>query len=149
LRKSLRVRKVGAVVADDGQEGEVALAGLGDLAAGVDADAVGVQEQADEQGGIVGRLAAGLALIGSVEGVEVELGDGVQEEEDEVALRQAVGGAKGLGGVGLGIPGAILLAAGSDHDRSSGGASGREPASTADRQGWRPKPPADRVQDHR
>jgi hypothetical protein len=66
--------EVGAVVADNGQEGQVAFAGAGDLAAGVDADRVGVDQQAHQQGGIKGRLAAGFHLVGGVEGVQVEPG---------------------------------------------------------------------------
>lgn len=45
---------VGAVVADDGEEGGVAFAGEGDLAGGEDADAVGVDEQSEEHGGVEG-----------------------------------------------------------------------------------------------
>ena len=70
--------EVGAVVAGDGQEGQVALAGGGDLAAGVDADAVGVDQQAGQQSRVEGGLAAGLHLVGGVEGLQVESGDGVE-----------------------------------------------------------------------
>ncbi len=65
--------EVGAVVADDGQEGEVAFAGLGDLAAGIDADAIGVEQQTNEHRGVEGRLAARLHFVGGVEGVQIEL----------------------------------------------------------------------------
>ena len=96
--------EVGAVGADDGQEGEVALAGQGDLSAGEDADAVGVQEQAGHQGGVEGRGAAGLVLVAGVELGEVEPGDDIEEEEDQVILRELGGGCVGLVGVGLGGP---------------------------------------------
>jgi len=111
--------EVGAVVADDGQEGQVALASGGDLATGIDTDAVGIKQQADQQARVERGLPARLHLVGGVEGIEVELGYGVQEEEDEVTLGKAVSGGEVLSGVVLGVPGAILLAAGGGHGKSS------------------------------
>jgi hypothetical protein len=61
-------------------------------------------------------LTARLHFVGSVEGVQVELGYDVQEEEDEVIFGQPVGRADNLLGISLGVPGAILLATGYDHD---------------------------------
>ena len=78
--------EVGTFRADDGQKSEVALAGEGDLAAGEDADGVGVEEKGGHHTWVVGRGAALLHLIGGVETRQVELGDDVKEEEDEVAL---------------------------------------------------------------
>ena len=105
LAESADGAEVGPVVADDGQEGEVAFAGQGDLAAGEDADAVGVEQQTGHHGGIEGRGAAGLVLVEGIDPGEVEVGDDIEEEEDEVVLRELGGGGVGLLGVGFGVQG--------------------------------------------
>ena len=112
------VRKSGRSVADDGQERQVAFAGPGDLAAGEDADAVGVEEQTDHHGGIERRGAAGLVLVDGMDRGEIELGDDIEEEEDEVILRELGGRGVGLVGVEFGGPGTIGFAARGVHDRS-------------------------------
>ncbi len=139
--------EVGAVVADDGQEGEVAFAGLGDLAAGVDADAVGVKQQANEHGGIEGRLAACLQFVGFVEGVQVQLGNDIQEKENEVVFGKPVGWAEWLMGIGFGVPGTILLATGDDHDESNPGQAGLAQAENTFTR--LQLPPADRIGERR
>ena len=80
-----------------------------DLAAGADAQAVGIQQQGDHHPGVEGGLAAKLALIMGEDRGEVECGDGVEEEVDEVALGEPVVG-RGWEEVGLvGGPIAIRL----------------------------------------
>jgi hypothetical protein len=49
---------------------------------------------------------------------EVEPGDDIEEEEDQVILRELGGGCVGLVGVGLGVPGTIGFAARRAHDGS-------------------------------
>src|SRR5206468_12574770 len=98
--------------------------------------------------GVEGGLAAGLEFVGGVEGVEVEVGDEVQQEEDEVAVGEAAGGRHRLPAVSLGVPGAILLAPWGSHVQTSCQERGRPPASTEDDHGWRPESPADRIKDH-
>jgi len=49
---------------------------------------------------------------------EVELGDGIEEEEDEVILRELGGGRVGLLRIEFGVPGTIGFAARRMHDRS-------------------------------
>src|ERR1700682_4641948 len=108
----------GQVGADDGQERQVAFTSLSDLAAGKDADAVGVEEQADHHGRIERRGAAGFVLVEGMDRGEIEPGDDIEEEEDEVILRELGGGGVGLLGVEIGGPGAIGFAARGVHDRS-------------------------------
>ena len=96
--------EVGPVVADDGQEGEIAFAGSGDLAAGEDADAIAIEQQGGHHGDIEGRGAAGLPLVVGVEGVQVELGDQFDQEEDQIVLRKDVGGNQRSAGVDPGAP---------------------------------------------
>src|SRR5262249_45298771 len=108
--------EVGAVVPDDGQEGEIALTGGRDLAAGDDADAGAVDQQGGHHDEIIRWCATGLALVVSVEGVQVELRDQFDEEEDQIVLREDFGGDQGLLGILLGLPGAKGLAR-LNHDR--------------------------------
>src|SRR6266566_4376607 len=88
--------KVGTVDADDGQEGQVAFAGQSDLAAGIDADAVGIEEQANHHGGVEGWSATGLIFVVGVELAEVQAWHDFEEEEHEVAFREFAEGRMGL-----------------------------------------------------
>src|SRR6202050_1863687 len=139
--------EIGAIIADDGQEGEIPLAGLGDLAAGIDTDAVGVEQQTDEHGGFEGWLAARLHFVGGVEGVQVELGYDIQEEEDEIVFGKPVSWAEGLLGISLGVPGAVLLATWDDHDESSRHEDRQDPAHTKNTSAQLQMPAADRIND--
>src|SRR4051812_28206990 len=73
--------EVGALRADKGQEGEVAFTGQCDLAAGEDADGVGVEQEGGHHARVVGRGTAFLHFIGGVEARQVEMGDDVEQEE--------------------------------------------------------------------
>src|SRR5271166_2202929 len=110
--------EVGAILPDDGQEGQVALTRPGNLSAGEDADAIGIQEQTDHHDGIEGRGAAGLVLVGGMDPREIERGDDIDQEEHEVVLRELGGGGVGPLGVELRCPRAIRFGAGWVHDRS-------------------------------
>src|SRR5271166_1161356 len=110
--------EVGAILPDDGQEGQVALTGPGNLSAGEDADAIGIQQQTDHHDGIEGRGAAGLVLVGGMDPREIERGDDIDQEEHEVVLRELGGGGVGPLGVELRCPRAIRFGAGWVHDRS-------------------------------
>ncbi len=101
--------EVGAVIADDGEEGEVAFAGEGNLAAGEDADAIGVSEEGDHLGGVERRSTASFDLVGSIKGGEVQPGDEVDEEEHEIAVGEVFRRRVVQIGVCLRVPRAILL----------------------------------------
>ena len=47
-----------------------------------------------------------------MEGVEVQLRDEIDEEEDQVVLRECLAGRDRVVGVLLGVPGAVVLASG-------------------------------------
>ena len=110
--------EVGAIIPDDGQERQVALTGPGDLSAGEDADAIGIQQQTDHHGRIEGRGAGGLVLVGGMDLGKIELGDDVDQEEDQVILRELGGRCVGLVGVKFGCPGTIGFGTRRVHDRS-------------------------------
>jgi hypothetical protein len=57
-------------------------------------------------------------LVEGVDRREIELGDDIQEEEDEVILWELGGGGVGLVGITFGIPRAIGFASGSVHGSS-------------------------------
>src|SRR5208282_1750876 len=86
---------------------------------GVDAHRVGVEQEADQQSGVKRRLTAGFDLVGGVEGVEVELGYRVEEEENEVVLGKAFRRGEGEVGVSRRVPGTIFLAPGRSHPSSN------------------------------
>ena len=65
--------------------------GLGDLSAGEDADAIGIQEQTGHHGRIEGRGVAGLVLVGGMDAEKVELGDDIDQVEDQVIVRELGG----------------------------------------------------------
>ena len=110
--------KIGPLLPDDGQERQVALTGLGDLPAGEDADAIAIQQQTDHHGRIEGRGPAGLVLVGGMDLGKIELGDDIDQEEDQVILRQLGGRCVGLVGVKFGCPGTIGFGTRRVHDRS-------------------------------
>src|SRR5262245_11561167 len=58
-------------------------------------DAVGVQEHAEQELGVVGGMAVPIVTVGLVEGLQVELVDDVQHEPGEVAVRQPVAQVRG------------------------------------------------------
>ena len=82
--------EVGGVLADDGAAGDVGLAPPHDPPRGPGAGGVAVQEQGDHHPGVERRLAAELAFVMGEDGREVERGDGIGEEVDEVALGEPV-----------------------------------------------------------
>jgi hypothetical protein len=93
------------------QERRVALTGLDDLSAGGDADARGIQEQTGHHGGIEGRSAAGLVLVGGMDLGETGRGEDIDQEEYQVIVRELGGRRVGLLGIEFGCPGTIGFAA--------------------------------------
>jgi len=77
------------------------------------------------------------------------VGHEVQQEEDEVAVGEAVRRGNRLLAVGRGIPGAILLTPWSSQERSRSEEIGGRPAATDDEHGAPPESPADRIEDQR
>src|SRR5215469_3288814 len=65
-----------------------AFAGAGDFATGIDADAIGIQEQTGHQGRVKRGSAAKFLLVGGRDGGEVELGHEIEEEKNEVVFRK-------------------------------------------------------------
>ena len=82
--------EVGDVVADDDAAGDVDVAPPHDLPRGSRAGGVAVQQQCDHHPGMERRLTAKLPLVVGEDGREVESGDGVEEEVDEVAFGEPV-----------------------------------------------------------
>ncbi|HZD00637.1 MAG TPA: hypothetical protein VFA46_10735 [Actinomycetes bacterium] len=61
-----------------------------ELAGGAHAQAVAVQQHAQQGLGVVGGMAVPVVAVGQVERVEVELVDDVEDEPGEVALGEPV-----------------------------------------------------------
>jgi hypothetical protein len=101
--------EVGPIAADDGSEGQLALASGGDLAAGTDAHGTGVEQQGDHHGHVEGGLAAELAGVMRVEGRQIELRDESDQEEDEVVLGECIPRRDRVVTVLLGVPGTVIL----------------------------------------
>ena len=71
-------------------EGHVGFTAGHQAAGGEGAGGIAVQEERDQHGGMIGRLASVLGLIGLEERLEIHLGDDIQEEVDQVVLGQPV-----------------------------------------------------------
>ncbi len=82
--------EVGDVLADNDAAGDIDVTSPHDLPRGPRAGGVAVQEQSDHHSGMEWRLAAKLAFVMGENGREVERGDGVEEEVDEVTLGKPV-----------------------------------------------------------
>ena len=107
--------EVGWIVADDGSEGQIPFTRGGDLAAGADSDAVGVDQERDHHGDIEGGLAAEFVGVMAVEGREIELGDEIEEEKHQIVFGQGVSRGDRLKAALIGVPSAVVLAL-IDHD---------------------------------
>lgn len=118
LAEQAKGAKIGPLLPDDGQERQVALTGPGDLSAGEDPDTRGREEPTNHHGRIEGRGTAGLVVVGGMDLGEIELGDNIAQEEDQVLLRELGGGCVGLVGVKFGCPGTIGFGTRRVHDRS-------------------------------
>jgi hypothetical protein len=83
-------RVVGDLVGADHPEGDVLAAAALDSARRAFADGVGVGEQRHHHRRIVGGGAVAVGPIGRVEGLEVELGDGLDHEPGEVVVVEPI-----------------------------------------------------------
>jgi hypothetical protein len=92
--------EVGDVLADDDAAGDIDVASPHDPPRGAGAGGVAVQQQRDHHPGLEWGLTAKFPLVMGEDRREVEGGDGVQEEVDEVAFREPVVG-RGWEEVGL------------------------------------------------
>jgi hypothetical protein len=81
---------VGRLVGGQDPEGEVLLAAAFELPGGAHADAVAIQQHAEQGLGVVGGMAAPVVAVLPVEGRQVELVDDVEDEPGEVAFWQPV-----------------------------------------------------------
>jgi hypothetical protein len=86
---------VGGLVAGQDPEGEVLVAVTFKLPGGAHPDGVGVQEHAEQELGVVGRVTVPVVTVGPVEGPEVDLVDHVQDEPGEVAVGEPVAQVRG------------------------------------------------------
>ena len=102
--------KVGLVIADNGQECEIAFTGHRDLAAGKHADAIRVDQKCGHHLDMKRRLSASVRGIKAVERTQIELRDEVEQEEHEIVLRKSFLGTKNLATAFQNIPRAKLLA---------------------------------------
>src|SRR6266404_5173795 len=107
--------KVWTVLPYNGDEGEVALAGQGDLAARKHPHTVGIEQEADHHGWVKRRRATGFLLIGGVEALQAQLGHDIEQEEDSIALRQLGRWAMRFLPIALRLPGAIRFPTGLTH----------------------------------
>jgi hypothetical protein len=101
--------EVGRIVADDGSEGQIPLAGGGDLAAGAGPDAIGVDQERDHQGHIERRLAAPFLGVMVVEGREIELRDEIEQEEHQIVFGQRLARRDRLLAALIDVPSAVVL----------------------------------------
>src|SRR5215470_2411345 len=72
----------------NGDKRQVALAGLGDLAARKHPHAIGVQQQADHHRWLKRGSPPGFILIRRIEPAQIQLWHQIEQEEDHIALRQ-------------------------------------------------------------
>jgi hypothetical protein len=79
-----------SLVAGKDPEGDVLVQAPFDLAGGTHPDRVGIQQHAQQQFGVVGRMAMPVGAVGPVEGLKVELVDHVEDEPGEVAFGEPV-----------------------------------------------------------
>src|SRR5205085_5460472 len=96
--------KVRALGAHDGEEGQIAFAGQGELAARKYPHAVRIQQQADHHRRVKRGRASGFVLIGRIETAQVQPRYRIEQEEGQIALRQLGVRAMGLLPVALGLP---------------------------------------------
>ena len=82
--------EVGDVVADDDAAGDVGVAAAHDLARGAGAGGVAIEQQRDHHPGMERRLAPEFALVVGEDGREVDGGDGIEEEVDQVVFGEPV-----------------------------------------------------------
>src|SRR5712691_8716920 len=77
---------VRAVLADHSHASQMAFTGQRDLAARKHANAVGREQEADHQGGLTWWGISGFRLVGGSEAAYIQLRDGIQQEEHQIAL---------------------------------------------------------------
>jgi hypothetical protein len=77
---------VRTVLADHSHASQMAFTGQRDLAARKHANAVGREQEADHQGGLTWWGTAGCRLVGGSEAAYIQLRDGIQQEEHQIAL---------------------------------------------------------------
>ena len=95
------VRKSGRWSPTMARKARLRIAGCGDPPAGEDADAVAIGQQGGHHGDIEGRGASGLPFVVGVEGGQVELGDQLDQEKDQVVLGKNLGRGKDLMRIGF------------------------------------------------
>src|SRR6266571_7343416 len=99
--------EVRAFLADNSHESQIAFTGQRDLAARKHANTVGIEQEADHQGGIKRWGTSGFRLVGGIEAASIQLRYGIQQEEHQVALGQLRCRALCLVPVTLRVPGPI------------------------------------------
>jgi hypothetical protein len=89
---------VGRLVGGQHAKGDVLLAAALDLPGGAHAQAVAVQQHAEQELGVIGGAAMPVVAVRQVEALKVELVDDVQDEPGEVAFGQPVAQVRREGG---------------------------------------------------
>ena len=79
-----------ALVCRDDPESDVFHQSARDPSRGVLADAVGVDEHGEHEGGVIGDATATVLAVFAIERREIELGHHVENEEGEVIVRQSI-----------------------------------------------------------
>ena len=102
----------------NGEERQVALARLGDLAARKYPHAVSIQQQAHHHLGVQRRRPTGFMLIGGIATAQVQMGHRIEQEKHQIAFRQLGLRAMGRIPVVLGGPGPRRFPTGIAHDQS-------------------------------
>jgi hypothetical protein len=81
---------VGGLIAGKHPEGDVLLAAARKLPGGAHAKAVAIEQEAEHGLGVGGGMAVPIIPVGSVEGVEVDLVDDVEDEPGEMVVGEPV-----------------------------------------------------------
>src|SRR5881397_738187 len=80
--------EVWTVLAHNSDESQVAFASQGDLTARKHPDTIGIEQQADHHGRIVGWGTPGFVLIRRIEAASLHLRHGIEQEKDQIAFGQ-------------------------------------------------------------
>ena len=107
--------KVRALRPHHGHERQIPLARLRDLPARKHPHAGGIEQQARHHRGVKRWGTTGFLLIERIETAHIQLGHRIQQDEDQIALRQLGLRAMGLLSIALGLPRPIRFPGGLAH----------------------------------
>ena len=99
--------KVWALLAHNSDEGQIPFTGQRDFSARKHPDTVRIEQQTDQHRRIERWGTPGFLLVGGVEAAQLQLGDRIEQEEDQVALGELGLRAMGFLPVALWLPGTV------------------------------------------